>query len=45
VNAPSDSRVSPNLLKALFILVSTLLLGAIGYAAWIVISYWDRVSV
>jgi hypothetical protein len=35
----------PALLKALFVLVSMLLLAAIGYAAWIVISYWHHVSV
>jgi hypothetical protein len=45
VNAQRDSRGVSALLKALFVLVSTLLLGAIGYVAWIVISYWDRVSV
>jgi hypothetical protein len=45
VDAQSDSNGRPTLLKALFILVSTLVLGAMGYAAWIVISYWDRVSV
>jgi hypothetical protein len=45
VNAQREPRGVPALLKALFILVTSLLLGAIGYAAWIVISYWDRVSV
>jgi hypothetical protein len=45
VNAQSDSNGRPALLKALFILVSTLVAGAMGYAAWIVISYWDRVGV
>lgn len=32
-------------MKALFVLVSTLLVGALGYAMWIVISYWDQVGV
>jgi hypothetical protein len=45
VNAQGDYRSVSALLKALFLLVSTLLLGAIGYAAWILISYWNRVSV
>ena len=45
MDAQSDSNGRPTLLTALFILVSTLVLGAMGYAAWIVISYWDRVSV
>ena len=39
------SAAAPALLKALFILVSALLVGSIGYAAWIVMSYWDRVGV
>jgi hypothetical protein len=45
VDAHSDSNGRPALLKALFVLVSTLLLAAIGYAGWIVISYWDRIAV
>ncbi len=45
VDAQSDSNGRPTLLKALFILVASLVLGAIGYAGWIVISYWDRVGV
>jgi hypothetical protein len=45
VDAQSDSDGRANLLKALFALVSALVLGAIGYAAWIVISYWDRIGV
>jgi hypothetical protein len=45
VNAQREPRGVSALLKALFILVTSLLLGAIGYAAWVVISYWDRVSV
>ncbi len=32
-------------MQGLFYLVSVLVVGAIGYAAWIVISYWDRVGV
>jgi hypothetical protein len=45
VNAQGDTNGRPALLKALFILVGTLVLVAMGYAAWIVISYWGRVSV
>jgi hypothetical protein len=45
VDAHSDSNGRPTLLKALFTLVSTLVLAAIAYAAWIVISTWDRVGV
>jgi hypothetical protein len=45
VNSQSDTNGRPGLLKALFILISTLVVGAMGYAAWIVISYWDRISV
>jgi hypothetical protein len=45
VNAQSDSTGSPTVLTAIFVLVSLLVLSAIGYAAWIVISYWDRVAV
>jgi hypothetical protein len=45
VNAQRDTNGLPTLLKALFILVTTLVVGAMGYAAWIVISYWGRVSV
>jgi hypothetical protein len=45
VNAPSDSNGRPALLTALFALVSVLVLVAMGYAAWIAISYWDRVGV
>jgi hypothetical protein len=45
VDAQRHSNGRPTLLKALFILVTTLLLVAIVYAGWIVISYWDRVAV
>jgi hypothetical protein len=45
VDAQSESNGRAALLKSLFILVTVLVLGAIGYAAWIVISYWDRVAV
>jgi hypothetical protein len=45
VDAQRDSNGRPILLKALFILVTTLLLVAVVYAGWIVISYWDRVAV
>lgn len=34
-----------NLFGALFILVTLLVLVAVGYAAWIVVRYWDRVGV
>lgn len=39
------SAAAPALLKALFIIVTALLVGSIGYAAWIVVSYWGRVGV
>jgi len=42
---PSASDRGPTLLKALFILVSALVLAGVGYAGWIVISYWDRIGV
>jgi hypothetical protein len=45
VNAQSESSGIPTLLKALFVLVAVLVLSAMGYAAWIVMSYWDRVAV
>jgi hypothetical protein len=45
VDAANESNGRPILLKALFILVSVLVAAAIGYAAWIVITYWDRVAV
>ena len=45
VTEHSDSDRGPTLLKALFILVSALILAGMGYAAWIVISYWDRIGV
>jgi hypothetical protein len=45
VNEQTDSDRGPALLKALFFLVSVLVLGGMAYAAWIVISYWHRVGV
>lgn len=45
MNEHREANGRPALLKALFILISTLIAGAMGYAAWIVISYWDRVGV
>jgi hypothetical protein len=45
VNAQSDTNGRPALLKALFLLVTLLVLGAMSYAAWIVISYWGQVRV
>lgn len=45
MNAHSESSGVPTLLKALFVLVAVLVLSAMGYAAWIVLSYWDRVAV
>lgn len=44
MDTQSDSKGRP-ILTALFILVSLLVLVAIGYAGWIVLSYWDRVGV
>jgi hypothetical protein len=35
----------PALLKAIFLLVTLLVLAAIGYAGWIVVRYWDQVGV
>lgn len=45
MNAPSDSNGRPALLKALFILVTVLVMSAMAYAGWIMLSYWDRIGV
>jgi hypothetical protein len=45
VNAQSEASGISTLLKALFVLVAVLVLSAMGYAAWIVLSYWDRIAV
>lgn len=45
MNADQDANGRPALLKTIFFLISTLVAGAVGYAAWIVISYWDSVGV
>jgi hypothetical protein len=45
VNAQRDSNGRPALLKALFVLITVLVVAAITYAGWIMISYWDRIGV
>ena len=42
--SPARHNLS-NLFGAIFILVTVLVLVAVGYAAWIVVRYWDRVGV
>ncbi len=45
MNPEREGDGRPALLKAVFILISTLVVAAMGYAGWIVLSYWDRVGV
>ncbi|MGK7312475.1 MAG: hypothetical protein ACN0LA_09570 [Candidatus Longimicrobiales bacterium M2_2A_002] len=45
MHAQHELDGSSSLLKGLFILVSLLVLAALGYAGWIVVAYWDRVGV
>lgn len=40
-----ETAGSSSLLKALFVLVSLLVLASLGYAGWVVAMYWDRVGV
>ena len=45
MHAQHESDGSHTLLKGLFLLVSLLVLAALGYSGWIVAAFWDRVGV
>ncbi len=41
----NEGNGRPALFKAVFILISTLVVAAMAYAGWIVVIYWDHVGV
>lgn len=45
MRARSDGGGGSTLLRALFALVTLLVVTSMGYATWIVVSYWGRVGV
>ena len=45
VESESHSKGGPAILRGLFVLMTSLVLASVGYAMWIVVTFWDRVGV
>jgi hypothetical protein len=45
VESESHPKGGPVILKGLFLLMASLVLASVGYAMWIVVTFWDRVGV
>ncbi len=45
MHARKSNGAAPTLFKALFLVLTLLVLTTVGYAGWIVVRYWDRVGV
>lgn len=45
MSSDTAPTASSNLFRALFFLISLLVLAAAAYAGWVVVEYWNRVGV